>query len=70
MAEYIFGTADRTDVFECFGDMIPPRNVDFMTYHKDEELPREKIADCIAELEKSDGWVAEKYVSWMKKITK
>ena len=68
MAEYIFGTAERTDVFECFGNMIPPRNVDFLTYHTDETLPREKIAYCISELEKCDSWTAKNYTSWMKKI--
>ena len=68
MAEYIFGTAERTDVFECFGNMIPPRNVDFLTYYSAEELPREKIASCISELEKCNSWAARNYVPWMKKI--
>ena len=67
MAEYIFGTAERTDVFECFGNMIPPRNVEFLTYHNEEDIPKEKIAQCISVLEKSDAWIAGKYVSWLKK---
>ena len=70
MAEYIFGTAERTDVFECFGNMIPPRNVDFLTYHAEEDLPLEKIAHCISVFETDGGWVAQKYASWMKKLLK
>ena len=68
MAEYIFGTAERTDVFECFGDMIPPRNVDFLTYHEEKDIPREKIAHCISEFEADGGWISRKYASWMKRI--
>ena len=70
MAEYIFGTSERTDVFECFGNMIPPRNVDFLTYHEEKDLPREKIARCISLFETDDSWAAQKYALWMKKLLK
>ena len=43
---------------------------DFLTYHEEKDLPREKIARCISLFETDDSWVAQKYALWMKKLLK
>jgi len=69
LAEYIFGSAEYTDVFECFGDLMPPRNVEIKTYHEEGKVPTDKIKTCIEVLRGNVSCpVSAKYIKRLEEV--
>lgn len=69
LSEYIFGSAEFTEVFECFGGLIPPRKPGMMTYYEDADIPVEKMKSCTEKLRSNKMYSAsEKYVNRMEEI--
>ena len=50
LSEFLFGYTLENDIFECIGDVLPPRDAKKYSYIKDEERSPELIAACITEL--------------------
>ena len=69
LSEYIFGNDGFTDIFECVGDIIPPRTRKFFTYKSAEDLDTALIDKCIAKLKSNDKcYVAKNYVELLERI--
>ena len=68
LAEYIFGSDELTDVFECIGDVIPPRKKDL----EPAAASRDKLEGCLERLEKNKNTsyaaVSKKYIELIKKM--
>jgi len=67
LSEFIFGSDEYTDVFDCVGSVIPPRSTFYYTYVK--EVDKEKVKACIEKLKgntyKTSG---ERFISLLEKI--
>ena len=69
-AEFLFGDASFVKVFECVGDLIPPRTSDFFTYLDEEQLKTAPIAATIEMLRTCKEPAAPDYVWLLEQIDK
>jgi len=69
LSEYIFGNDGFTDIFECVGDIIPPRTRKFFTYKQADELDLALIEECIARLKAHNKcYVSKNYIELLERI--
>ena len=72
LSEYVFGAASFATVFDCIGDLIPPRKKGKYTYVPKEELSEELLQSCIARLaanpNRACAAVSEGYMTLLKQI--
>jgi hexosaminidase len=72
LSEYIFGSDDFTCIFDCIGDLIPPRETDIFVAPEAEMPSRELVETCLEKLagiqEPSCLEAARKYTHIMNKI--
>jgi hypothetical protein len=71
LAEFLFGSAEFTPVFECVGDLIPPRSCEKVTFVDPKEQNRELLDEMIEKLGGiTDSVVAEAYALLLREIRK
>jgi N-acetyl-beta-hexosaminidase len=71
LAEFLFGSAEFTPVFECVGDLIPPRSCEKVTFVAPKEQNRELLDEMIEKLGGiTDSVVAEAYALLLREIRK
>ncbi len=69
LSEYIFGNDGFTGIFECVGDIIPPRTRKFFTYQTADKLDKALIEACIEKLRANDKcFVSENYIELLERI--
>ena len=69
LSEYIFGNDGFTDIFECVGDIIPPRTRKFFTYLPAEKIDIAVIEKCIEKLKALDKcYISKYYIELLERI--
>lgn len=69
LSEFIFGSAEYTDVFDFVGGLIPPRSAEKFTYADVDKISRDRLLECINRVgANKTSPVSEKYVYLLSKI--
>lgn len=69
LAEYLFGDASLVRVFDCMGDIIPPRTGEFFTYLAPEQINKALVTECVAALrEQKQSYLTRAYIDLLEKI--
>lgn len=69
LSEFIFGSAELAPVFECIGDVIPPRSGEIVTYVSPEDLKTELIDEMINKLQdRGNDFAARAYAELLERI--
>ena len=69
LAELLFGSEEFAPVFECVGDLIPPRSCTSFTFVAPEDQNRELLDEMIEKLgDHSDPFVARAYALLLQEI--
>ncbi len=67
LSEFVFGSDEYTDVFDCVGSLIPPRTVFFYTYNKN--LTRDEAEKCMEHVKTNTyRTVSRRYVQLFENI--
>ena len=69
LAEFVFGDDSFKDIFDCLGDIFPPRDREMITYADIKSLSLLGVEGLIARLEsKKDSYVCRQYIPLIQKI--
>lgn len=74
MAEALFGKTLAKDIYTCIGAILPPRNKDEFTYVNKEDISKEWIEECKAEIAEKSTALCEynktEYINLLDNISK